>query len=102
VQAGPAWIRRLGHAHASFYLGVLHGVAGSSHFFGVLPALALPTPEASFAYITAFGAGTVASMSLFAGAIGRIGPDSAAWSHRALMATTGVAAILVGALWISG
>src|SRR5262245_22595029 len=29
------------HAHASFGFGILHGVAGSSHFFGVLPALAL-------------------------------------------------------------
>src|SRR5688572_27884902 len=34
VQAGPGWMRRLGHAHASFFLGVLHGIAGSSHFFG--------------------------------------------------------------------
>ena len=51
VQRGPAWFRRLGHAHASFYLGVLHGIAGSSHFFGVLPALALPTlrPSAALA-----------------------------------------------------
>jgi hypothetical protein len=40
VQRGPAWLRRLGHAHASFCFGVLHGIAGSSHFFGVLPALA--------------------------------------------------------------
>src|SRR5262249_36580265 len=40
VQGGPRWARRLGHAHASFYMGVLHGVAGSSHFLGVLPALA--------------------------------------------------------------
>src|SRR5688500_14469596 len=47
VQAGPGWMRRLGHAHASFCLGVLHGIAGSSHFFGVLPALALPTAGAS-------------------------------------------------------
>lgn len=37
VRRGPAWFRRLGHAHASFYLGILHGVAGSSHFFGVPP-----------------------------------------------------------------
>src|SRR5688572_8935077 len=29
VQAGPAWVRRLGHAHASFCMGVLHGVARS-------------------------------------------------------------------------
>ena len=27
VQAGPRWIRRIGHVHASFCLGVLHGVA---------------------------------------------------------------------------
>ena len=66
VQAGPAWIRRLGHAHASFCLGVLHGIAGSSHFFGVLPALALPTRAAALTYIGAFGVGTVAAMTVFA------------------------------------
>src|SRR3954463_3212496 len=54
VQAGPRWMRRLGHAHASFYLGILHGVAGSSHFFGVLPALALPTRTAALLYIFSF------------------------------------------------
>jgi hypothetical protein len=37
------------HTHASFFVGVLHGIAGSSHFFGVLPALALPTRQAAFA-----------------------------------------------------
>jgi sulfite exporter TauE/SafE len=102
VSAGPAWVRRLGHAHAAFFIGALHGVAGSSHFFGVLPALALPTPQASFAYITAFGIGTVATMTAFAGALGRVGTRGAARSHRALMATTGVLAIVVGAVWISG
>ena len=65
VQAGPGWIRRLGHAHASFCLGVLHGVAGSSHFFGVIPALALPTRAAAVTYIAAFGAGTVARHDRF-------------------------------------
>src|SRR5688572_6585599 len=33
VQRGPRWIRRMGHAHAAFAMGVLHGVAGSSHVF---------------------------------------------------------------------
>lgn len=102
VHAGAGWLSRLGHAHAAFAVGTLHGIAGSSHFFGVLPALALPTPEASFAYIAAFGLGTVATMSAFAGAVGRVGPVAGAPFHRALMATTGVAAILVGAVWISG
>ena len=63
VQRGPQWMRRLGHGHASFAVGLLHGVAGSSHFFGVLPALALPTPAASFGYIAAFGLGTVVAMT---------------------------------------
>ena len=72
VQAGPQWIRRLGHAHASFCMGVLHGVAGSSHFFGVLPALALPTTTAAVLYISAFGVGTVAAMTMFAAAVGSI------------------------------
>jgi hypothetical protein len=83
-------------------VGVLHGVAGSSHFFGVLPALALPTPAASFSYIAAFGLGTVAAMTLFAGAIGRAGAVTSAVSHHRLMAGTGVAAIVVGCVWIAG
>src|SRR5262245_13460567 len=68
--AGPAWARRLGHAHTSFCLGVLHGVAGSSHFFGVLPALALPTRGAALLYIVAFGVGTVIAMTVFAAVMG--------------------------------
>ena len=97
VRRGPRWMRRLGHGHASFAVGVLHGVAGSSHFFGVLPALALPTPAASFSYIAAFGLGTVVSMTAFAGLIGR-----ASLSHHRLMTATGVAAIVVGCVWLTG
>ena len=102
VQRGPWWVRRMGHGHASFAVGLLHGVAGSSHFFGVLPALALPTPAASFSYIAAFGVGTVAAMTAFAGAVGRISPHDARASHHRWMATTGIAAIVVGCVWIAG
>jgi hypothetical protein len=102
LQAGPAWMRRLGHAHASFYMGILHGVAGSSHFLGVLPALALPTRGASLLYIGAFGAGTVAAMTAFAAAVGFAGlrvPLHAA-AHRAMMLAASVAAIAVGGWWL--
>ena len=102
VQRGPRWMRRLGHRHASFAVGLLHGVAGSSHFFGVLPALAFPTPAASFTYIAAFGLGTVAAMTGFAGAVGRVGTTGARVPHHGLMAGTGVAAIVVGCAWITG
>ena len=97
LQRGPRWMRRLGHGHAAFAVGVLHGVAGSSHFFGVLPALAMPTPAASFSYIAAFGLGTVVAMTAFAGLIGR-----ATLSHHRLMTGTGIAAIVVGCVWIAG
>lgn len=102
VRRGPAWVRRLGHAHASFYLGVLHGIAGSSHFFGVLPALALPTLTASVVYIAAFGAGTVAAMTAFAAAVGfgSVRAPSGAGAHRAMLVTAALLAIAVGGVWL--
>jgi hypothetical protein len=104
VQAGPAWIRRLGHAHASFCLGVLHGIAGSSHFFGVLPALALPTRGAALAYIGAFGVGTVMAMTGFAALVGsaggRFGHDPRL--QRAMLTVAAVLAVTVGGVWLIG
>jgi threonine/homoserine/homoserine lactone efflux protein len=102
VQAGPAWMRRLGHAHASFCMGVLHGVAGSSHFFGVLPALALPSRSAALMYIGAFGLGTVAAMTVFAAAVGVLGMHTGANPrlHRAMMTVAAALAMLVGGVWL--
>ena len=102
VQAGPAWIRRLGHAHASFCMGVLHGIAGSSHFFGVLPALALPSGSAALMYIGAFGVGTVAAMTTFAAAVGLLGvhTSSNARLHRAMMSVAAALAMLIGGVWL--
>jgi hypothetical protein len=102
LKAGPAWLRRLGHAHASFYMGILHGIAGSSHFFGVLPALALPTRGASLLYIGAFGVGTVAAMTGFAAAVGSAGwrLRRGAAAHRAMMMSAAVLALTVGGWWL--
>jgi hypothetical protein len=102
VQAGPRWARRLGHAHASFYMGILHGVAGSSHFFGVLPALALPTKAAAFVYIGAFGVGTVLAMTAFAAAVGSAGLRlrHGTAGHRRLMMSAALLAFAVGSWWL--
>jgi hypothetical protein len=102
VQAGPAWVRRLGHAHASFCMGVLHGVAGSAHFFGVLPALALPSEGAALVYIGAFGIGTIAAMTAFAAAVGLIGVSTGRNTrlHRAMMTAAAFLAVLVGGAWL--
>jgi hypothetical protein len=96
VQRGT-WGRRIGHAHASFFMGVLHGVAGSSHFLGVLPALALPTRSASLAYIAAFGAGSIVAMTGFGAVIGLApGPRT----ERTFMLAAASMACAVGGVWL--
>jgi hypothetical protein len=101
VQAGPRWARRLGHAHASFCLGVLHGIAGSSHFFGVIPALALPSRAAAVTYIASFGCGTVAAMTIFAAVVSRAADRSRHHhTHRALLTAAALLAIVVGGIWL--
>jgi len=102
VQAGPRWIRRLGHAHASFCLGVLHGVAGSSHFLGVIPALALPTRADGITYIAAFGVGTIAAMTAFAAVVSRAARSAEPHHpvHRGFLAAAAVLAIVVGGIWL--
>jgi len=102
VQSGPRWIRRMGHSHASFCLGVLHGVAGSSHFLGVIPALALPTRTESVTYIAAFGAGTVAAMTIFAAVVFHAAGHARRRhdAHRMLLTATALLAIIVGGIWL--
>jgi hypothetical protein len=58
------------HGHTAFFAGSLHGIAGTAHLLGVLPALALPGWLASGAYLGAFALGTIAAMAAFAAAVG--------------------------------
>lgn len=100
------------HAHlhpattrAALAVGVLHGLAGSAHFLGVLPALALPTRTAAVAYVAFFGVGTILAMTVFAAAIGRLAAGSAGRgtaAYRGLLAVLGVVAITVGVIWLLG
>lgn len=92
-----------GHAHTSFAFGILHGIAGSSHFVGVLPALALPTRDAALAYVVAFGIGTVVAMTSFAAAVGLAGDrlPQVAGAQRAMMISAAVLAFAVGGVWLA-
>ena len=42
-------------------IGILHGLAGTSHVFGILPMLALPNHSLAISYIGGFAAGTIIS-----------------------------------------
>lgn len=96
-----------GHARtrASFLMGTLHGLAGSSHLFGILPALALPTQSSAFAYLCGFGVGAIAAMTAFAAFVGviavRTGRRGAA-AYRAMLYACSVSAVIVGGFWLIG
>lgn len=91
------------HTHASFAIGVLHGIAGGAHILGVLPALAMPTLRDAVVYLAAFGAGTIAAMSGFAAAMGtlaaRLHGDTLR-AYRWLLGGCAATAVVVGCVWL--
>jgi hypothetical protein len=91
------------HTHAAFGIGILHGLAGSSHFLGVLPILAFPTRIQAIGYLIAFGCGTILSMATFSWLIGLLTSRWAAGSakiYRALMGACAACAMAVGCFWL--
>ena len=90
------------HTHAAFGIGLLHGLAGSSHFLGVLPILAFPTRIQALAYLLAFGLGTIASMAAFSWLMGSLAWRCAAGKtriYRGLMISCAATAMVVGCFW---
>ena len=65
---GRPWGTRQRHVHgrAAFAVGTLHGLAGSSHLLGILPALALLSDAVASSYLLCFGTGSVVAMGTFA------------------------------------
>jgi sulfite exporter TauE/SafE len=91
------------HIHAAFGIGTLHGLAGSSHLLGVLPALAFPTTAQAATYLVAFGVGTITSMTAFAYLMGLVATRPAfdgGRVSRGLMACAAAAALIVGCAWL--
>ena len=92
------------HTHAAFGIGTLHGLAGSSHFLGVLPALAFPTKLQAVFYLLSFGVGTIAAMAMFSWGMGwltsRFGTRGVN-AYRGLMGTAAVIAMGVGCFWLA-
>lgn len=90
------------HGHAALGIGTLHGLAGSSHFLGVLPALALPTTTSAVVYLLCFAAGTVLAMSGFSTAFGFFSrwTGGNGRAYRSLMQACAGAAMGIGAWWL--
>jgi hypothetical protein len=95
------------HVHtataASFAMGALHGVAGSSHLFGILPAMALPSATSAISYLAGFGAGAVLAMTLFSAFIGALASGAARRgidTYRGVLYACSLSAFLVGSFWL--
>ncbi len=91
------------HGRKAFAVGTVHGLAGSSHFLGIVPALALPTASAAAIYLALFGAGTVAAMGVFSSLVGWISGHhrlSAATTQSVLLTACAACAIAVGVFWL--
>ena len=108
-----AWVRRRqgarvrnhSHAGASFAMGIVHGIAGSSHVFGVLPALAFSVRADSMLYLSGFGIGAMAGMSAFAAVVGaasiRLGTNHPG-RYRGFLYASSAAALVIGGFWLVG
>ncbi|MSU36606.1 MAG: High-affinity nickel transporter [Pedosphaera sp.] len=91
------------HTHAAVGIGTLHGLAGGSHFLGILPALALPTIADSIVYLGCFAAGTVAAMAGFSAILGALAGRAAqrgAAVWQGLMYGCSAMAFGAGAWWL--
>lgn len=91
------------HSHGALGIGTLHGLAGTSHLLGVLPALALPTRADAAAYLLAFGLGSIVAMTTFASLCGLLATRGAARSrsiYRGFMIATSLFAVMLGVYWI--
>lgn len=91
------------YRHASLGMGVLHGLAGTSHFLGIVPALAIPSQAAALSYLIAFGLGSIAAMGGFAWLLGMVVGVFHAGGLRAyrwLTLSCSVAALAIGGLWL--
>jgi sulfite exporter TauE/SafE len=91
------------HTHTAFFIGILHGFAGTSHILGVLPALAFTSRTDSVSYLLFFGIGTISAMTLFASLMGNITKKleiSGPLIIKRMLAAFSTAAVFIGIYWI--
>ena len=87
------------HSHALTGLGLLHGIAGGSHFLAVLPALALPLTSACL-YLISYLIGSLTSMNLFTCLISFTTLKASQKFLKRLIAVAGGLSFSLGLFWI--
>ncbi|NER09453.1 hypothetical protein SAMN06265375_1011042 [Muriicola jejuensis] len=89
---------------ASFSIGLLHGLAGISHFLLFLPVLSFEDNTDASAYILGFGAGIVLSMTLYTFVLGKVASLTKNGHNdlffKGIRFSGGLFAIVIGTYWI--
>ena len=88
--------QRHAHPHSAFGLGLVHGAAGLSHLYAVLPSLALPGVMLPAGYLGGYAAGCLGALTVFAAVLGRLPRKHA----RVWLGVTSGASLAVGLVWI--
>ncbi len=83
-------------------IGLLHGLAGGSHLFGMLPAFAFATVVESVSYLLFFGTGTIVAMTGFSALIGIMSGRvfTGQTGYTCLMGGLSASAVMIGAIWL--
>ena len=87
------------HSHALTGIGLLHGIAGGSHFLAILPALALSLTNAC-AYLISYLIGSLISMNLFTCLISFTTLNLGQKFMKRLIAFAGGLSFSMGLFWI--
>eukprot|EP01068_Selenidium_serpulae_P010305 Selendium_serpulae@DN5427_c1_g1_i1.p1 len=85
--------------------GLIHGVAGSGHLLGVIPALSLGSWQATFSYLVAFTTGCAVAMTALTMAVGEISHYSGKVVNSPMLSVqisrfAASVAICVGVAWL--
>jgi len=94
-----------GDGKSVFWVGAVHGVAGSAGILVIIPIALLSSPWAVLAYIAAFSLGVTAAMACYALSVGTMlgkaeGGAGAAW-YPWLSGAAASCTVLLGLAWIS-
>ena len=91
---------------ASFWIGVLHGLAGVAHFILFLPVLGFENNFSAGIYIAGFILGILLAMTTFALIVGKVSGfarnEHNQNLYRGIRLTGGVFAIIIGVYWMLG
>ena len=90
---------------SAFWVGALHGVAGSAGVLVIIPIALLSSAWAVLAYITTFSLGVTVAMACYALSVGKVlgkvqGGAGAAW-YPWLSGAAASCTVLLGLAWIS-